>query len=405
MGVLAPVALALALVASADAGKPGGGSTGPEFTLTNLGAATVYCIDDEGVVGGERLESDGFFHPILIVPSDEDGNGRPDCWFKDADNDGINDLMAALPFLGGTESSLEGRVNAASGGLYVGGSTSNVLSEYGYPKGHACLWMDDDGDGFPEAHDLGVSLTGVGSVAYAVNDDGWVLVKSGVGQTNSYLIVPVDGVWNDEESDFSDADGVNDLMIYLGDSVSAVDIADDGRIVCNKGSGVVLLSPSDADGDGIPDSFSETALTGLGGDTSARSIHSSGRVAGSSFDGSAVHAVHWKPDLSIVDLGAPSRGFTACAMDLFVDGTGTTCVVGKENKPPKNSHGTPTTGTNVGLYWVGTTKYVLYSQLTDKTGLAGIENATDVNTSGVFIGSVKTTAGAIDAYVAVPASN
>ncbi len=61
--------------------------------MTDLGPATSWAsaINDHGqVVGGHR---DGAF---LINPEDSDGNGIPDRWYRDADNNGSNDLMTII---------------------------------------------------------------------------------------------------------------------------------------------------------------------------------------------------------------------------------------------------------------------------------------------------------------------
>lgn len=385
--VAALAVLTVVLLVAAEAGRPGGGSTGPKFKLTDLGYMGAYCINDEGVIGGEFLAGDGFYHPVLIVPEDTDGNGAPDCWFTDADGDGVNDLMVDIGFL--YESDPTGSVLGANGrGEFVG------LSRVEDGHVHGFLHADVDGDGTPEMNDLGTIEYGKGSQAFDLNDDGWVIGQSA---QKGFVLVPDDGVWNRD----ANADGANDLMIDLS-TFSPVAIDDDGRIVANKSGAVYLLTPVDSDGDGVPNSFSETALSGLGGTSIATAFHSSGRIAGKSTDSSSiVHAVYWKPDLGVVDLGAPSRGFTGTACDLFVDGSGVVCVVGNENKPGRKLFD----ATNIALYWAGSTKYVLYEQLSDKTGVAGVETATDINSSGVFIGVLKRTSGGTAAYVAVPVSN
>ena len=77
-------------------------------TLIDLGPATyfAYGINDHGqVVGG------GHAGTFLINPEDSDANGSPDRWYRDADNDGANDLMTTLFGVGwGVEINEQGQI-------------------------------------------------------------------------------------------------------------------------------------------------------------------------------------------------------------------------------------------------------------------------------------------------------
>src|SRR5438105_847117 len=60
------------------------------------------------VAGYAYLPGNSAYHAFLLTPVDGDNNGTPDTWYRDADLDGINDLMRDLGTLGGSYSSAAG---------------------------------------------------------------------------------------------------------------------------------------------------------------------------------------------------------------------------------------------------------------------------------------------------------
>ena len=57
----------------------------------------ALSINYRGQIVGRASRPDGSSVGVLICPEDIDGNGTPDRWFRDVDNDGANDLMVELP--------------------------------------------------------------------------------------------------------------------------------------------------------------------------------------------------------------------------------------------------------------------------------------------------------------------
>jgi len=122
---------------------------------SHVAGIDAYAINNHGQVVGRMLASS---HSYLITPEDNDGDGIPDLWFKDADGDSLNDLLIDLG-----ESFSRRDINDA--GLIAGMS--------GYVSGFVLVpedtngdgapdswWRDDDGDGY---NDLLVELSPLGS--------------------------------------------------------------------------------------------------------------------------------------------------------------------------------------------------------------------------------------------------
>jgi probable HAF family extracellular repeat protein len=146
------------------------------YTPTDLmGDADLYgCandINDSGFVVG-YFELDGVEMGFVICPEDTDLDGAPDIWFRDVDQNGVNDLMFVLE---------------------------------------------------PHANADGVE-------PYALNDWGWVVGEDyTLSGYDAFLIIPDDTLPNPWFAD-ENGDGINDLMIHLGAS-HANDVNNVGRIV------------------------------------------------------------------------------------------------------------------------------------------------------------------------------
>jgi probable HAF family extracellular repeat protein len=73
-----------------------------EATLIDLGTlggtwSIAYGVNDLGQVVGLSFNALNETHPFIIIPEDNIGDdGVPDTWFRDNNNDGINDLMIDL---------------------------------------------------------------------------------------------------------------------------------------------------------------------------------------------------------------------------------------------------------------------------------------------------------------------
>jgi uncharacterized membrane protein len=130
----------------------------------------AYDINDSGFVAGYFL-LDGVEMGFVICP-ETDANGVPVTWFRDGNDDGINDLMFLLE---------------------------------------------------PHANADGVE-------PYAINDLGWVVGKDftppGYG---AFVIIPDYTLLNPWFAD-QNGDGINDLMVYL-DASHAHDVNNAGQIV------------------------------------------------------------------------------------------------------------------------------------------------------------------------------
>jgi probable HAF family extracellular repeat protein len=173
--------------------------------LGTLAATSVYDyatgINDAGQVVGT---SDRF--AFLLNPEDTDGDGTPDRWYRDADNDGTKDLMVAMGQWGGGTSAI------SSGGHVVGSD--------GYAQ---FLWTPSEPNGTNGSleyldfspSDVNASGLVVGAYAWSVGDggegeygsSGSVAVLWENGETyNPGGLLPADSGWPDLYS----ADAIND---------------------------------------------------------------------------------------------------------------------------------------------------------------------------------------------------
>jgi probable HAF family extracellular repeat protein len=140
--------------------------------LTDLGtlggtSSRAHDINDAGQVVGSADTPAGFRHAFLLTPQDTDGDRRADCWFRDDDLNGINDLMLDLGTLGGPSSEARGINNL---GQVVGWADASTTAG----KYHAALWSSAG------LQDLGV-FGGTAAEANAINDLGQVVGTAYLG--------------------------------------------------------------------------------------------------------------------------------------------------------------------------------------------------------------------------------
>ena len=67
-------------------------------TRTDPGAIESWAedINDAGQVVGSALTAAGEWRAFLLTPKDSNGDGAPETWFRDADEDGANDLTIGM---------------------------------------------------------------------------------------------------------------------------------------------------------------------------------------------------------------------------------------------------------------------------------------------------------------------
>jgi len=231
----------------------GGASLWHDGTLIDLGVGGANAINDAGQVVGRSGNA-----AFLITPEDTDGDGAPDRWYRDDNQDQVNDLMTVLPFLAAYDINSSGQV---------------VGDKYG-PQDHAVLWQNG------QLIDLGPG------VAYGINDAGQVVGADYYSSLFNFLVSPEDtngdgtpDLWYRD----TNSDGVNDLMATLGqwgtlfNHDSAINAG--GQVVGLDGYFSFVWTPSEPNGSsGTMEYLGPSDLNG--GDFDTSDINASGRVVG-----------------------------------------------------------------------------------------------------------------------------
>ncbi len=230
----------------------GGGDLWQNGELIDLGPVVPYAINDAGQVVGV---SAGAF---LITPEDINGDGAPDRWYRDDNQDGVNDLMTDLP-----------------GSIAYDINSSGQVIVYSNSEGHGFLWQNG------ELIDLGPVLP------YAINDAGQVVGTNSSGFVS--LLSPEDtngdgtpDLWYRDANN----DGDNDLIFPLGQwglqypHSSAISAG--GQVVGMDGYISFLWTPSEPNGSSGSTEYLGT-LTSNGGPVMSfdpTDVNASGRVIG-----------------------------------------------------------------------------------------------------------------------------
>jgi len=223
------------------------------------GRSIAYAINDVGqVVGSTGVTPGGseFRVAFLVTPEDTDHDGAPDRWYRDSNQDGVNDLMTALSAFDDTFN-LANDINAAGQVVGVSGN-------------RAVLWQNGN------MIDVG------GGGAAGINATGQIVGSFGDG---AFLINPEDtdgGGAPDRWFRDADNDGDNDLMVGLGGG-GATGINATGQVVVTNGyNGGFLWTPF------VPNGNSG-AMVVLGGPASGQTydldLNASAQVVGTTYEG------------------------------------------------------------------------------------------------------------------------
>ncbi len=251
-------------------------------------ASRAFAINNHGQVVGDSLLPSTNSHAFMIRPEDINGDGSPDCWYRDDNDDGINDLMVDLGTLG---FSMSGAADINDAGQVVGASGFKAF-----------LWSAATG-----MIDLGTGR------AYSINEQGQVVgqIPTGADTYYAFMITPED-TDNDGNPDLwyrdNDQDGINDLVIKLqglneGFNTSALEINDFGDVVGfeEKSPGIgrrALLWKREGS---ILDLGS---IGNAAGSVQANSVNNLRQVVGNSATpGEESHAFFWSQAEDIEDLG------------------------------------------------------------------------------------------------------
>jgi len=199
------------------------GTLGGENSLAN-------GINNLGMVVGCADDHDELAYAMLIIPEDTDEDGLPDCWYRDDDEDGDNDLMINLGTLGLANSQALA-INDLGQIVGDSGIPSGKRNRRGFlltpedtdEDGAPDLWFrDDDADGI---NDL---MTNLGQLSSHETWDSYALDVNNFGQVVGYSATDSEGnhgfLWeNGELKDLNDIPHTS--LSRITDQVSGINDA------------------------------------------------------------------------------------------------------------------------------------------------------------------------------------
>lgn len=195
------------------------------------------------------------------IPTDTDGDLRPDYADLDSDQDGINDIIEAG--FGALDTNNDGIVDGTdtdNDGIVDGADLTPTQFGDIDPNDNP---LDTDGDGVPNYEDLDSDNDGIdditesGNAAFDANNDGIVdggdLDKDGIADLADATIgVYGDGSANSAIAD-TDNDGVDDYLDLDSDNDGVNDIIEGGLASADTDGDGIVDGTTDSDGDGIRD--------------------------------------------------------------------------------------------------------------------------------------------------------
>lgn len=239
----------------------------PDAIEANGGIAPTGYNSATGRIEGSDSDSDGLLNSVDNDPStaygagstsslargDNDGDGYKDFIDKDSDNDGILDIVEA----GGADSNGDGEVDSftdsnsdglddglTSSPLSIPNSDSSWESTYGLTSLPNYLDLDSDNDGIDDSRE-GYTTAGYQTPSILTDTDGDGILDLWDNNSGGSSIDPIDSDY-DGTDDYLDSDSDND---GIDDFIEGND-ADNDHV-----PDVWPLSNTDADGNGIDDSY------------------------------------------------------------------------------------------------------------------------------------------------------
>ena len=299
----------------------------------------AYAINNAGQVVGHAATTAEIQHAFIVVPQDNNGDGKPDLWNPTGTTQGLNPLMIDLGVpegVGVAESSSAKDINDL--GYVLGSCTAGdwIIAPTELDGNGALSWFLDDGVG---ANALMVPLRLGGDYVAnlhftAINNSAQIV---GSCTRAGFVLIPLDAdqdgrpdTWFKDDNQ----DGLNDLFVDLGQAFSPSggltnlvpsDINDGGQIVGYIGGTPFLLTPKqtgagpvwfeDLNSDGENDLIVRLPMPPTGSfGYSPLVVNNKGSIAGNFriIKGTyQYHAILWSTDAQGVpqytDLGVPNK--------------------------------------------------------------------------------------------------
>ncbi len=262
----------------------------PDALEANYGIAIAQYNPATGSLVGPDADGDGLIDAVDSAPAvpygasastfanpDSDGDGINDNRDRDSDNDGILDLVEAGGDDTDTDGIVDGFVDTDNDGyddnlmgspLAVPNTDTGYETTYALPQRPDYIDMDADGDGIADARE-GQATFNYQQPSLIVDADGDGVIDFWDVSFDGLPIVPQD----------LDADGTPDFRDDDTDNDSVTDIIE-GNDANFDGVADSAPSGTDADGDGIDDTFDTDGGTAYGGESNVplQNFDASGEV-------------------------------------------------------------------------------------------------------------------------------